>query len=160
MAKSILDYCSIKSAYENLSKLPYGKYWFSKMIGFAVPYTGSISPRVEKVEPGFARIAMADYRCVRNHLNSIHAAALMNLGEAASGLALNFQLPAKSKAILTELKMEYFKKARGSLYAEGRCDVPSSNERKAYVATADIYDASNTLVAKATATWLVGPTEV
>jgi acyl-coenzyme A thioesterase PaaI-like protein len=157
MAKSVLDFFSIKAAYDNLSRLPFGNYLFSKMIGLVVPYTGSIGPRVEKVEPGFSRIHMYDYRCVRNHLNSIHAAALMNLGEAASGLALNYELPENSKAILKDLKMEYFKKARGSLHAEGRCDVPRTNERKEYVATAEIYDASDTLVAKATATWLVGP---
>jgi len=157
MSQSILDRFSIKSAYHKLSKLPLGNRIFSHLIGWVVPYTGSISPSVEKVEKGYARISMPDHRYVRNHLNSVHAAALMNLGEAASGLALNYDLPPNSKAILKELKMEYIKKARGTLHAEGRCDVPDSNARKEYIATADILDASNTVVAKATATWLVGP---
>jgi acyl-coenzyme A thioesterase PaaI-like protein len=157
MPKSILDRWSIKSVYQKLSRLPGGRWIFSRLIGFAVPYTGSVNPQIEKLERGYSRIWMADNRSVRNHLNSIHAIALMNLGEAASGLALIYDLPSETKAILKDIKMEYFKKARGRLYAEGRCDVPASNVRKECIATAQIYDASNTLVAKATATWLVGP---
>lgn len=157
MSQSILDRVSIKAAYQKLSKFPLGHRVFSHLIGWVVPYTGSISPRVEKVERGFARIWMEDHRYVRNHLNSIHAAALMNLGEAASGLALNYDLPQGSKAILKELKMEYLKKARGRLYAEGHCEVPTSNIKSECIATANILDESNTVVAKATATWLISP---
>lgn len=157
MPKSILDYFSIKSAHSRVSKLPFGGHIFSKLLSYVVPYTGTISPYIERVKPGSATVIMLDRRVVRNHLNSIHAIALMNLGEAATGLALNYDLPKDAKAILKDIKMEYLKKARGKLRAEGRCEIPMSNERKEFLATADIFDASNTIVAKATATWLVGP---
>lgn len=157
MAKSILDRFSIKRAHQRLTKLPFGDRVFSRLIGYFIPYTGTISPYVEKAEAGYACVKMRDRRGVRNHLNSIHAIALMNLAEVASGVALNYDLPAQTKAILKEIKMEYLKKARGTLRAEGRCEVPVTNARREYIATAEIFDASNTIVAKATATWLVGP---
>lgn len=157
MAKSILDRWSIKSVYNKLAPLPMGLSVFSRMIGWMAPYTGTIAPQIEELRPGYSRIGMSDHRVVRNHLRSVHAVALMNLGEVATGLALHYDLPEKSRAILTELKMEYLKKARGRLQAEGHCEIPQSNARKEYLATALIYDESRNVVAKATATWLVGP---
>jgi acyl-coenzyme A thioesterase PaaI-like protein len=157
MSKSILDQWSIKSAYDKLHNLPMGSSVFNCLIGWMVPYTGSIKPKVEILSSGYSLVSMNDRRPVRNHLKSVHAVALMNLGEAATGLALLYDLPADLRGILTKLSMEYIKKARGRLHAEGRCEMPTSKERKEYIVTAHIYDESKTVVAKATATWLVGP---
>jgi acyl-coenzyme A thioesterase PaaI-like protein len=121
------------------------------------PYSGSISPRVEEIRPGYARVAMQDRRAVRNHLRSVHAVALLNLAELSSGLALNYALPDDARAILTGLSMEYLKKARGRLTAEAEVEVPRTNEEREYELESVIRDEAGEVVARARARWLVGP---
>lgn len=147
----------IKKAYDQCIKLPFGKQAFSRFVGWAAPYSGSISPRVDELKPGFARIRMHDKKRLRNHLNSLHAVSIMNLGELATGLAINYSLPENSRGILKHLGIEYIKKGRGTLTAECQCEVPKSNEKKEYLVKGEIFDEQKDLVAKVEALWLVGP---
>jgi len=127
------------------------------MIGFMIPYSGSIHPRVLELRPGYAKIQMRDRRAVRNHLHSVHAIALMNLGELATGLAMTLAMPDGARGIVTGISIEYLKKARGTLTAE--CTAPPFDATVSgrHDFTADIVDMSGDVVARATAHWLVGP---
>jgi hypothetical protein len=101
-------------------------------------------------------VELADRRRVRNHLDSIHAVALMNLAELSTGLALNTALPDDARAILVRLTIEYVKKARGTLTSA--CDLApvASSERREVEVAAEIRDAQGEVVARAAALWLVG----
>jgi acyl-coenzyme A thioesterase PaaI-like protein len=128
------------------------------MLGRAVPYTGSIYPHVRELEPGHARVTMADRRAVRNHLKSVHAIALVNLGEFTSGLAMLAALPPGVRSIVTSLNAEFIKKGRGTLTAECRCAVPSSiGENTQHIVTAEVLDSSGDVVARVRVTWLLSP---
>lgn len=149
----------VRSLWDRCRTLPGGATLFSVMLGRMAPYTGSIRPRVRELRAGYARVEMADRRAVRNHLNSIHAIALMNLAEVSSGLALTYALPSDARAILTGLSIEYLKKARGTLTAEAELEVPRTSERQEYEFESVIRDAAGDVVALAQARWLVGPRE-
>lgn len=145
--------------YQKLEKIPGGKALYSRMIWRMVPYTGSVYPEVLELRPGFARLRVKDRRSVRNHLQSVHAAALMNMAEAASGLAFLAGFPPRTRGILKGFQIEYLKKARGTLTAQAQTPVLTSNTTSDYQVTAEVHNAKGELVAKAIAHWLIGPEE-
>lgn len=145
--------------WSRLETLPAGRYLFSLALGWLVPYTGTIRARVEELRPGYARLAMADRRRVRNHLKSVHAVALLNLGEVASGLAVFSVLSADMRGILTEIRAQYLKKARGRLIARAEFRAPElaeDDEDRTCEVEARIEDSSGDTVTIVRATWLIG----
>jgi len=148
----------ILKLWQRLSLLPGGDWIFSRILGFIVPYTGTIHAHVKQLQPGYAQIELQDHRKIRNHLNCIHAIALLNLGEATTGLALLTGLNPGIRGIITGLSMQYFKKARGRLVAIAETVQPEINTELEFNVTAEIKDQSGDLVARCTANWRLGPT--
>ena len=139
--------------------LPGGRWLFSYLLGWRGPYSGSIRPQVKDLGPGHARVEMADRRRVRNHLNSVHALALANLGEMASGLAMLCALPSGVRGIVVGISIEYFKKARGRLVATSESTVPEVTGDTEYEVQADIRDPAGDTVARVTVRWRLGLVE-
>lgn len=144
-----------------MHKLPAGRALFSYAIRQKVPYSGSIKARVDELKAGYAKVRMADRHSVRNHFDSIHAVAMTNLGELASGLAMSAAMPSHLRGIPVHFTVEFEKKARGKIVAEGRAPrtetLEEATEQKEYEVTATLVDDSGARVARFTARWVVGP---
>jgi acyl-coenzyme A thioesterase PaaI-like protein len=148
---------SILKWWQRLEPIPGGARLFSMLLGWMVPYSGSIDPLVEGLGPGRARVSIRDRRKVRNHLKSIHAIALINLGEIATGLAVISSLPDNMRGIVLSLQIEYIKKARGKLSASASLDLPEGIEdNTAFEIRTEIIDESGDVVAIVRANWLLG----
>ncbi len=141
-------------------KTALGRRIYSFILGRTAPYSGSIGAQVIKLQPGFVCVVLNDRRSVRNHLNSVHAIALANLGELASGLAMISAVPSSVRAIVVKLDIEYLKKARGRLTAEGRATPPEDiTSSITSIAEAEINDAEGDLVARMKVHWRLSPKE-
>lgn len=148
---------TLRAWWTRFRDLPGGPWLFSRIFGFAIPYSGSVSPRIRVLQPGRAVIAMGDRRGVRNHLTSIHAIALTNLAEMTTGLALGYGLPDGMRTILVRVECEFLKKARGTITAT--CDAPVFTEivEKEVLVESVLTNEAGDLVAKGRAVWLAGP---
>lgn len=151
------DGAKLMRIWHRLSPLPLGSLLFSRILGWIIPYTGSMGSVVEQIKPGHSRVRLPDRRRVRNHLNCVHAIALANLAELSTGLAMLSGLPAGYNGILVGIDIRYLKKARGQLIAECICQVPEFRERQEFDVNTEIRDLSGDVVTTATARWLVGP---
>ena len=139
-------------------RLPFGRGIFGMLFGGMVPYSGSIGATPLALEPGYAKLALRDRRAVRNHLGSIHAVALTNLGELTSGLAMTTALPAGVRGIVLRIESEYVKKARGTLVGEARVVVPPVTGDTDFEVRADIRDEGGDVVATVRVHWRLGLT--
>jgi acyl-coenzyme A thioesterase PaaI-like protein len=147
---------SLLTLWRRLAPLPGGKWLFARLLGRSAPYTGSIGARIEALEPGHARVSLRDHRAVRNHLDCIHAIALANLGEIATGLAM-LTAATNARGILVGFTITYHKKARGRLIAECTATPPPVSEPVDVEVSAPISDSANEIVAVVTATWRLAP---
>lgn len=146
---------TIAQLWGTCKQLPGGRKLFSRTLGRMAPYTGTIDCEVEELRTGFAVVAMRDRRAVRNHLQSVHAIALMNLGEVATGLAVMVAVDGRGRGIITHLSMDYLKKARGRITATCEAEVPDRVGTHDFEAEAVLRDAGGGIVARARAVWKV-----
>ena len=158
----------ILRAWRTLSGLPGGQWLFSRAVGWMAPYSGTTRAVVRGLEPGRCEVELTERRRVRNHLDSIHAVALVNVGELATGLATLTALPPGARGIIVELAARYEKKARGVVRAECRDAIPRGPDGASleeletsarHRAVARILDSEDDVVASVTALWRISPPE-
>ncbi len=142
--------------WRQLAPLPGGRWVFSRLFGWWVPYSGSVRPFISLLEPGRAEVCIADRRANRQHLGSVHAVALVNAAEMASGLALLTGLPPGVRGIVTQITMQYLRKARGTIRAVSQVQVPAVTGDQDFQVTADCLDPTGQVVARATVLWRLG----
>ena len=112
-------------------------------------------PTVLELEPGRARVSMRDRRRVRNPLRSIHAIALINLGELTTVLALTTACRPGCAAFRPGCPSSTTGR-RAARSRECACDapeVPATTGPVDYEVHGAIRDAAEQMVARVTARW-------
>ncbi len=130
-----------------------GRWLFNRVLAFAIPYSGGVGARVERLAPGECVVTLVERRAVRNHLRSVHAIALANIAELASGLAMSTRLPDGARGIVIRIEIDFLKKARGVLKAQCAVAAFSGELPLESHPVAEVVDQSGTVVARTRVTW-------
>ena len=144
---------NLLSLWKKLARLPFGGWLFSWFLGRMAPYSGTIRARIEQFSEGRAVVSMPDRKKNRNHLRSLHAIALINLGEIATGLAVLSTVDGRGRGIVTGLRMEYLKKARGKITATATVDLDVGNGE--HIIDGELANEAGEPVAVIYATWQI-----
>lgn len=141
-----------------LAPWPGGRWVFSRLVAWMVPYSGALGARIVLLAPGACEAVLTERRAVRNHLRSVHAIALANLAELASGLAMLTATGDEVRGIVTALRIEFLKKGRGTLRATCRATPPAAVAAPVDLdVVATITDGGGEVVAVTTVTWRLAP---
>lgn len=102
------------------SRLPFGKWLFSTVVGFKAPYFRSIKARIDHMAPGRVEVRLRKRWSVQNHIGTVHAIAICNLAELAAGTLSEVTVPpATHRWIPKGMTVEYLKKAGTNLRGVG-----------------------------------------
>jgi acyl-coenzyme A thioesterase PaaI-like protein len=147
----------VRDAWDRLHRLPGGTRAFSRMVGVAAAYTGTIGAHVREVRVGYARVELPDRPRVRNHLRCIHAIALANLAELTGNVGVAYTLRDDQRFIVAGMSIEYVAKARGTISGESSFELPEAEGRFEIEVPVEMRDRSGKVVARGTLRTLVGP---
>ena len=134
--------------FRRLSRFPFGKVLYSKLVNFYAPYTGTIRAVVIDLIPGRCTTEMKDRRSIQNHLRTVHAIALCNLCEMTMGLMVDATIPSHLRWIPRGMNVQYVKKARGRLSGRSWID-PDAFAPGDQSVPVEIQDMSGDIVARA-----------
>ena len=126
MARSLL------ALYRRITRWPAGHWLFSHAVCWRAPYFASIAPRVGVLERGRCEATIRHRRKVTNHLGTVHAIALCNLAELTAGLMTDVTIPTSMRWIPKGMRVEYLKKAIGTMRAVARPDIPAIESDQGY----------------------------
>ena len=149
----------VRNMWDRLSPLPGGKLIFSRLVGRMAPYTGTMRANIEELRDGYSRVTLVDRHAVRNHLASVHAIALANLVELTGNIAVAYTLPDDARFIVAGIRLDYVKKARGTITGECDCPLINTSAKQEYQVRVLLKDEGSDVVAEGTLRTLVGPKE-
>lgn len=150
---------SVLALYRQITRWPAGHWLFSRAVCWQAPYFASIAPRIEALVPGRCEATIRHRRKVSNHLGTVHAIALCNLAELTAGLMTDVTIPASLRWIPKGMRVEYLRKAVGTMRAAATPDLPAVETDQGYElpVTVVVTDAQGDAVFRARIAMWVSP---
>ncbi len=90
----------------------------SLVMGQMVPFVGTARLVIEEMTEERVVVRVPDLRRNRNHIRSVHAAAIALAAETASGFVVGMNVPDSGVPLIKTLEVHYRKRSRGALRAE------------------------------------------
>lgn len=112
----------VHTLFRRVSRVPGGRWAFSKAVCRRAPYFATIRPSVRTVEHGYAEVALPKRRAVENHIGTVHVIAVCNGLEAAMGLLAEATTPPGMRWIPKGMEVAYVGKATSDLLCIAESD--------------------------------------
>jgi uncharacterized protein (TIGR00369 family) len=111
---------SLSRSLARLEKLPAGiaRRARTLILRKIVRFVGTAKLDILELTPQRAVVFVENRKRVRNHIGSVHAAAIALLAETATGFVVGMNVPDDRAPVIKSLKVEYKKRAKGGLRAE------------------------------------------
>lgn len=105
----------LMSLYEKASKLPGGKFVFSRLLARKAPYFASVAPFVEVLKPHHCEVVLKKRKSVENHIGTVHVIAIANGLECAMGACAEASIPSHLRWIPKGMDLRYTAKATSDI---------------------------------------------
>lgn len=113
----------VMDARNTLQKVPVvGDRLFDMGFSQIAPYFRSVRPHFTVIEPNRAELVIRKRRAVKNHLGTVHAIALCNGLEAATGVLAEATIPAGKRWIPKGMEVAYTAKADSDITCVAETD--------------------------------------
>jgi acyl-coenzyme A thioesterase PaaI-like protein len=89
----------------------------NKVMGRAVPFTGTARLHYAYMAPERVEIAVANTRRVQNHIHGVHAAAMALLAETATGMVVGMNVRDDCLPLAKTMHIDFKRRAQGALRA-------------------------------------------
>ncbi|NRA24552.1 MAG: DUF4442 domain-containing protein [Oleispira sp.] len=141
---------------------PIRTFALSKAMGRVIKYAGTSGLRYEKLTPTECIIVIPNRKKVRNHIGSVHAAAMGLLAETATGFMTGLTVPDNRIIVIKSMKLEYLKQASGDMkaiatFTDEQVEFIKNNEKGDINVPVVITDGKGIETVKATRIWAWAP---
>ena len=93
------------------------KKLLSKFFGLAIPFAGTSRIEILNLNYKTSTLAMTNKRRTRNHIGSIHAAAMALLAESATGFIVGMNVADNKLVLLKKMNIDYTRRCEGNITA-------------------------------------------
>lgn len=89
----------------------------NKVMGRAVPFTGTAGLDFAHMAPERVEVAVANVRRVQNHIQGVHAAAMALLAETATGMVVGMNVRDDCLPLAKTMRIDFKRRAQGAMRA-------------------------------------------
>jgi acyl-coenzyme A thioesterase PaaI-like protein len=89
----------------------------NKVMGRAVPFTGTAGLHYAHMAPERVEISVANTRRVQNHIHGVHAAAMALLAETATGMVVGMNVRDDCLPLAKTMHVDFKRRAQGAMRA-------------------------------------------
>jgi acyl-coenzyme A thioesterase PaaI-like protein len=148
---------TVLTLWRKMTKLPFGRWLFSKAVCFKAPYFASIKPSIMELQAGYCSAVVKNRRCVHNHIGTIHAIAQCNLAELCAGVMVDATVPAKTHRWIPKgMTVQYLAKVDTDVTAIAKIKLPHQwQDKEDLVVPVELFNTRNELVFSAAITMYI-----
>jgi acyl-coenzyme A thioesterase PaaI-like protein len=124
-------YNKLHQTVTSLQARPFGNFLLNLVIGLKIPFVRTGRIKILEMTPERVQVSIPNDRPIRNHISQVHAAAMMLLGESASGLVTGLNVSENCLPLLKEMRSKFIKRSTGRLTASAQI----SSEQRLFFAS-------------------------